>query len=58
VNRTYRIFAGVLGAVATGVGLALIAVTAARGGGSTGYVIGALFTMLGSGRLYVLLKRP
>ena len=55
--KAYRLMSGLLALVATGVGLALIAVTAARGGGSTGFVIGALFTMLGSMRLYLLLKR-
>ena len=57
MNRAYRIMAGALAATAAGVGLALIGLTAARGGGSTGFVIGALFTMLGSGRLYLLLRR-
>jgi hypothetical protein len=55
--KAYRVMSGILATVATGVGLALIGVTAARGGGSTGFVIGALFTMLGSMRLYMLLKR-
>ena len=36
-----------------GIGIALVVVTAVRGGG-IGYVIGALFVAAGVGRLYVL----
>ena len=36
-----------------GIGIALVVVTAVRGGG-VGYVIGALFVAAGVGRLYVL----
>ena len=35
-------------------GIALLAVTATRGGGATGYLIGVLFVALGLGRLYLL----
>jgi hypothetical protein len=38
-------------------GFALLLVTALHGGGSSGYVIGALFVGLGGGRLYLLRKR-
>jgi hypothetical protein len=36
-----------------GIGVALIVVTAVRGG-TTGYLLGALFVALGVGRLYLL----
>jgi hypothetical protein len=40
-----------------GIGVALVVVTAARGGGALGYVLGVLFTALGVGRLYLLRMR-
>ena len=40
-----------------GIGIGLLAVTAARGGGAFGYVIGILFVALGIGRLYLLRAR-
>jgi hypothetical protein len=40
-----------------GIGVALIVVTAVRGGGVAGYLIGALFAALGVGRLYLLRGR-
>ena len=36
--------------VFVGLGLALLAVTAAQGGGVVGFVLGALFVALGAGR--------
>ena len=39
------------------IGLVMIGVTTVRGGG-TGYIIGALFTALGGGRLKLALHRP
>ena len=36
------------------IGIALLVVTAVRGGGILGYLMGALFTGLGLGRLYLL----
>ncbi len=45
------------GLIAIGLGIALLAETAAAGGGSTGYVLGVLFVALGCGRLYLLLRR-
>jgi hypothetical protein len=36
--------------VFVGMGLALLAVTAAQGGGVVGFVLGALFVALGAGR--------
>jgi hypothetical protein len=40
-----------------GIGVALVVVTAARGGGSAGYVMGVLFAALGVGRIYLLRSR-
>jgi len=40
-----------------GIGIALILVTAANGGGAVGYVLGVLFAALGVGRLYLLRRR-
>ena len=40
-----------------GIGIALIVVTAANGGGAVGYVLGMLFAALGAGRLYLLRAR-
>jgi hypothetical protein len=37
-----------------GLGVALLAVTAAHGGGEVGYLLGVLFLALGGGRLYLL----
>ena len=40
-----------------GIGIALLVVTAARGGGLVGYLLGVLFIGLGVGRLYLLRTR-
>jgi hypothetical protein len=37
--------------------MALLVVTAARGGGLVGYLLGVLFIALGVGRLYLLRAR-
>ena len=42
------------GLIAIGLGIALLAETAAEGGGSTGFILGVLFIALGIGRLYLL----
>ena len=47
----------VFGLITIGLGIALLAETAAIGGGSTGYVLGVLFVALGCGRLYLLRRR-
>ena len=58
MNReTYRRIAATLAAIVAVLGFAILIRTAAEGGGSAGYVIGALFVALGSGRLYLLWKR-
>jgi hypothetical protein len=42
-----------------GIGIALLVVTAANGGGVVGYLLGLLFVALGIGRLYLLrLRKP
>jgi len=40
-----------------GIGIALLVVTTARGGGLVGYLLGVLFIALGVGRLYLLRTR-
>ena len=45
------------GLVAVGLGIALLAETAALGGGTTGYLLGVLFVALGCGRLFLLRRR-
>jgi hypothetical protein len=47
----------VFGFLAIGLGIAILAETAAAGGGTTGYVLGVLFVGLGAGRLYLLRRR-
>jgi hypothetical protein len=54
VIRFYRGATALFGVVFLGLGIALLVVTAARGGGATGYLIGVLFVALGLGRLYLL----
>jgi hypothetical protein len=51
-----RIAAGLALAIVV-LGFGLLVATAWRGGGVSGFVIGALFVALGSGRLYLLLRR-
>jgi hypothetical protein len=45
------------GLLAIVLGVALLAETAALGGGSTGYLLGVLFVALGCARLYLLRRR-
>jgi hypothetical protein len=54
--RAYRIGLVVFALAFVGIGIALLAVTAVRGGG-IGYLLGALFVAGGAGRLYVLFRR-
>ncbi len=53
----YRSGIAVFGLVFVGIGIALVAVTAARGGSAFGYLMGVLFGALGFGRLYLLRTR-
>jgi hypothetical protein len=46
----------VLALTFVGIGVALLAVTAAHGGGVLGFLLGALFIALGVGRLTLLLR--
>jgi hypothetical protein len=54
--RAYRTAVMVLAAVFVGIGLALLVVTTAEGGGVLGYLLGALFIALGAGRFTLLLR--
>ena len=53
----YRYGVVVFAVTFVGIGIALLAVTAARGGGAFGFVIGVLFVALGIGRIYLLRSR-
>jgi len=53
----YRGAIAVFGVLFVGIGLALLVVTAAHGGGTVGYLVGVLFVALGIGRLYLLRAR-
>jgi hypothetical protein len=52
-----RRFVVVFGLIVIVLGIAILAETAAQGGGTTGFVLGALFVGLGVGRLYLLRRR-
>ena len=54
--RLYRTVVAVLALLFVAIGIALLAVTAARGGGVLGFLLGALFVALGVGRLTLLRK--
>ncbi len=54
--KLYRAGIVVFAIAFIGLGVALIAVTVARGGG-VGYVVGPLFVALGVGRLYLVRRR-
>jgi hypothetical protein len=51
---TYRSLSVALAAAIVVLGVAMIAVTAANGGGQLGFLLGALFIAAGAGRLYLL----
>jgi hypothetical protein len=54
-----NLYRGVVAALAllfVGIGIALLAVTAANGGGVIGFLLGAMFIALGVGRLTLLRK--
>ena len=52
----YRVAIAVLAVTFVGIGVAMLAVTAAHGGGVLGFVLGGLFIALGVGRLTLLLR--
>lgn len=55
-----KLYAGAVAVLAltfVGIGVALLVVTAAEGGGLVGFVLGALFVALGVGRLTLLRGR-
>jgi hypothetical protein len=54
--RAYRAGLILFSFVFVGIGVALLVVTAVRGGG-IGYLLGVLFLAAGAGRLYVLTRR-
>ena len=55
--KFYRYGLIVLAVAFLGIGVALLAVTTARGRGAFGYLLGVLFVALGIGRLYLLRAR-
>jgi hypothetical protein len=52
----YRGAIAVLAVTFVGIGVAMLAVTAAHGGGVLGFLLGGLFIALGVGRLTLLVK--
>ena len=54
--KLYRSVVAVLALVFVGIGISLLIVTAASGGGVIGFELGALFIALGVGRLTLLRK--
>ena len=54
--KLYRRAVAVLALTFVAIGVALLIVTAAEGGGVLGFVLGALFVALGAGRLKLLRK--
>jgi len=51
--RPFASLSGLLALVTIALGLALLAVTLAEGGGEVGILVGLLFTAAGAGRLYL-----
>ena len=54
--KLYRGAVAVFALAFVGIGVALVAVTAAAGGGVIGFLLGAMFIALGVGRLTMLRK--
>ena len=52
--KWYRRSVALFSATFIVLGFALLVVTAMRGGGTTGFLVGALFVALGTARLYLL----
>jgi len=55
--KAYRYSIAAFAVTFVGIGIALIAVTAAGGGAAFGFLMGGLFVALGVGRLYLLRRR-
>ena len=55
--RAYRRAVLVFGLTAVVLGFAILVRTAYAGGGTVGFVVGALFVALGTARIYLLRKR-
>ncbi len=55
--KLYRELVAILAVSFVALGVALIVVTARRGGGQVGYLLGVLFVALGLGRFYLLRRR-
>ena len=55
--RAYRLGVALFAVVFVGLGFALLVVTALRGGGAVGFVVGMLFISLGAARLHLLRRR-
>ena len=53
----YRAGVALFAVAFVGIGIALLVVTAVRGGGVVGFVVGALFVAAGLGRLSLLRRR-
>jgi hypothetical protein len=53
----YRLTSLLLSLTLIGLGVAMVAVTLANGGGSLGIILGPLFVVAGAGRLYVTRAR-
>ena len=54
MNRLYRGSTTAFGLLFVALGIALLVRTADAGGGTSGYLFGVLFVLLGVGRLYLL----
>jgi hypothetical protein len=52
--RVNPVLALILALITIGLGIALLVVTAAQGGGTLGILVGVLFVVAGGGRLYLL----
>ena len=53
----YRGATALFGVAFVGIGVAILVVTAVRGGAAFGFLVGLLFVALGLGRLYLLRSR-
>jgi uncharacterized membrane protein HdeD (DUF308 family) len=56
MTRVYRRFVLAFGVLAIVLGFSMLVRTAYAGGGTIGYVLGAMFVALGTARLYLLRK--